>query len=687
MWADAKSVDITPSQALNDGGVDPITIVCAKGDGTSDPAISGGQLRLYQAGKGKTTGNTITFSSEKIITSIVFTFANSMTASNGSFSEGSYDSETSTWSGSTNSVTLTVTGTTSSTRIYITALKVYYEDGSSDPTLSVSPTSASAFTYEIGEGPSDDQMFEVTGSNLTGDITASITGDFEMTDDSSYGTTDLTLSSGDIVSVRLKVGLAKGDYDGTLTFSSTGATDVVIALSGSVTKSDPTISAEDVALAYNATSGSILYSIAHGVDGGVLTAAKTTDADWLTVGGVDAETVALTTSTNSGDERSATVLLTYTYDTDKTVTKDVTVTQGSPLTDAWIATDLASLTKDDVFVIVSTKENSYAMSNDNGASAAPTAVSVTISDGKLTGTIADNIKWNISGNATDGYVFYPNGTTESWLYCTNTNNGVRVGTNNSKTFKITDNYPYHVGTSRYMGVYNNQDWRCYTSINSNISDQTFAFYKKVKVTPITIAAACTDGEKCYGTFSSSSAFVVPSDLTVSEIKVEDGKLALTNYSTGETVPANTGVMVAGTAGEHNVVVSTGGTSKLGSGNMLKPSGDDGVDAATMNVADTKFYRLTMHNGTQIGFWWGAAEGAAFDIAANKAYLAVPAGAGAHEGLWFGDDVTGIGATLNDNGEMTNDKPVYNLAGQRVSQPTKGLYIVGGKKIALRGALR
>ena len=33
--------------------------------------------------------------------------------------------------------------------------------------------------------------------------------------------------------------------------------------------------------------------------------------------------------------------------------------------------------------------------------------------------------------------------------------------------------------------------------------------------------------------------------------------------------------------------------------------------------------------------------------------------------------------------MTNDKVVYNLAGQRVAQPTKGLYIVNGKKVIIK----
>ena len=35
MWGAVESVTISPTQALNDGGVDPITIACAKGDGRS----------------------------------------------------------------------------------------------------------------------------------------------------------------------------------------------------------------------------------------------------------------------------------------------------------------------------------------------------------------------------------------------------------------------------------------------------------------------------------------------------------------------------------------------------------------------------------------------------------------------------------------------------------------------------
>jgi len=147
----------------------------------------------------------------------------------------------------------------------------------------------------------------------------------------------------------------------------------------------------------------------------------------------------------------------------------------------WVATPLASLTASDVFVIVCTSSNgTFAMPNNGGASSAPSAESVTISNGKLTGTVAANLKWNVS-ISDDGYTFHPNGSADTWLYCTNNNNGVRVGTNTNKVFVEDSGYLKNTGTNRYVGVYSTQDWRCYTSItgSSNIKNQTFTYYKYV----------------------------------------------------------------------------------------------------------------------------------------------------------------------------------------------------------------
>lgn len=199
---------------------------------------------------------------------------------------------------------------------------------------------------------------------------------------------------------------------------------------------------------------------------------------------------------------------------------------------------------------------------------------------------------------------------------------------------------------------------------------------------VAINSACTDGEKYYGTYSNSHAFVVPSGLTVSEINVSDGKLEVSNYSEGSVVPKNTGVMVSATSAGNKTITFTGRTGAALGTNLLKPSGDEGITAANMHEDNTKFYRLTMHNGTSIGFWWGAADGAAFDVAANKAYLAVPnsAEAAARGFLWIDNDVTGIDSVHSSQSIVYS---YYNLNGQRVTQPTKGLYIVNGKKVIVK----
>ena len=173
---------------------------------------------------------------------------------------------------------------------------------------------------------------------------------------------------------------------------------------------------------------------------------------------------------------------TYTFEMPaENVTISATAVEDVPPTPGeWVMVSLNDLTEDDVFVIVGVydvDESSYAMPNDG--SGAPSAVEVTMVGNTLSDDIADNLKWNLSIGE-DGYTFYPDGDTATWLYCNNTNNGVRVGTNENNVFSMTpEGYLYNNATDRYIGIYNHQDWRCYTSINNNIKDQTFAFYKRV----------------------------------------------------------------------------------------------------------------------------------------------------------------------------------------------------------------
>lgn len=159
--------------------------------------------------------------------------------------------------------------------------------------------------------------------------------------------------------------------------------------------------------------------------------------------------------------------------------------KATPAAASWIATDLADIAATDEVVITMAKgESVYALTSAKGSKEAPTAVAVTVENKELTAAPEDNLVWNIvndNGNLT----IYPKGQTATWLYTTNNNNGVRVGTNDNKTFTLdaTTKYLKNTGTSRYLGVYNSQDWRCYTSTSTNIGGQTLCFY--VKGTPKT----------------------------------------------------------------------------------------------------------------------------------------------------------------------------------------------------------
>lgn len=152
--------------------------------------------------------------------------------------------------------------------------------------------------------------------------------------------------------------------------------------------------------------------------------------------------------------------------------------------DKWVKTDPTNFSTGDVVVIVD-QTSSTAMSNDKGTSSAPAATTVSLNNdmSEITGDVATTLQWvvTVTNNT------YQFGVGEDHLYCTNTNNGVRVGSNTNNVFtwvadpdntNSTEPYLFNTATSRYIGVYNNSDWRCYSLINNNIKKTVTAFYKK-----------------------------------------------------------------------------------------------------------------------------------------------------------------------------------------------------------------
>ena len=69
------------------------------------------------------------------------------------------------------------------------------------------------------------------------------------------------------------------------------------------------------------------------------------------------------------------------------------------------------------------------------------------------------------------------------------------------------------------------------------------------------------------------------------------------------------------------------------------------------------------------------------ITAGKAYLSVSAGARQFIGFGEDNETTGIQTVANSQQSAANS--YYDLQGRRVAQPTKGLYVVNGKKVVIK----
>lgn len=168
-----------------------------------------------------------------------------------------------------------------------------------------------------------------------------------------------------------------------------------------------------------------------------------------------------------------------------TLTEENCTKKATPTAASWIATDLADITATDEVVITMAKDGKvYAMTSDKGTKSNPQAVLVTVKDGKLSATPADNLVWNIA-NDNENLTIYPNGQTDKWLY-SESKTAVRVGNSNTNkifTLDAETKYLKNTGADRYLGVYNNADWRCYDGMHANIAGQTLCFY--VKGTPKT----------------------------------------------------------------------------------------------------------------------------------------------------------------------------------------------------------
>ena len=199
-------------------------------------------------------------------------------------------------------------------------------------------------------------------------------------------------------------------------------------------------------------------------------------------------------------------------------------------------------------------------------------------------------------------------------------------------------------------------------------------------TPATVTMAASG----YATFyDSKKSYALPEGLKAMVVTAGTQD-KLTYEELKDAIPANTAVMLKGEKGKTYELTATKAEAYIGQ-NLLV-----GSDEATLTYALIKmpchFYKLTYGpSNTQyaktFGWYWGAEDGAAFEIEGHKAWLAIPVTASNARLYPVANEApTGIALPTAGN-DATED--IYNLNGQRVTAPTKGLYIRNNKKVIIK----
>lgn len=226
---------------------------------------------------------------------------------------------------------------------------------------------------------------------------------------------------------------------------------------------------------------------------------------------------------------------------------------------------------------------------------------------------------------------------------------------------------------------------------SEESLKSFRIYRKIGKTYIGASSDLGDGQtlNIYGfrvwtkvstTFAAGKEYVsiasayplncasLPTGLKayqVLESGVTGSSVTLTEVTSA--VPAGTGLILAGTAGEtYSIPVAASGTA-LTSNKLV------GVTTDTA-IGGDGVYHYILYNGE----FCRANSGT---LPAGKAYLSLAAAPSSRENLDIVID--GLSTGIKNVKVGTEDNVYYNLQGQRVLYPSKGLYIVNGKKVIVK----
>lgn len=217
------------------------------------------------------------------------------------------------------------------------------------------------------------------------------------------------------------------------------------------------------------------------------------------------------------------------------------------------------------------------------------------------------------------------------------------------------------------------------------------FPAKVKVKSITrgiiyptsTAVANPNSTTYWGTYSNNLANVELSGANVEVYNLtlgEDNKIVFIKRSDNK-VAKGEGVIVKSSGESFNVAVIDE-TPVAATSNLLKATP---TTTQTISSESEKLYCLSFRSGSndELGFYWGSNNGSSINAVPGKAYLAISnaEAASTKRSIVIDDPET----TLVDGikAEKMQEDAIYNLAGQRIKKLTKGVNVVGNKKVLVK----
>ena len=256
---------------------------------------------------------------------------------------------------------------------------------------------------------------------------------------------------------------------------------------------------------------------------------------------------------------------------------------------------------------------------------------------------------------------------------------------------VTEGADWLIEFADYTGTTQNQaGGKVWQIAEANAADVTITFIPATKTFEVTNAIEYTMNDSGFATYSDGKKYKVEG-AKANFITVSGNVATLVPQAEGAILPAMTGagkgcgIIISADAGAKYSIKSVNQSEEAvnSSDNLLAGSGNNSYTISTQFADNDPYtaYIFTKPEGKELGFYIADLNAGA-DLPAHKAFLAVPKGADAREFIGFEPGET---TSIADNNRVTttNNGDVYNLNGQRVAQPTRGLYIVNGRKVVVK----